>query len=478
LRILSPPSIRFEDESWSSERLARMAAAWRDAIASALASHQGLIAMPMANRPEDVALFFALASLPVPLILLPPDPSSWRALPPFPPHTPIVLGPSRFNLDRPARDAGLDVIALPPGRDEGRLMGVPPPILALPGVVAFTSGSTGVPKPVYRRREGLVMEAEAIARALALHRGDGVVAALPLTGIHGLVNGLLLATVLGSELGLLERFEPRGLMRLFASGDFRYWAGTPFMADLMTRCPLSRPAPAAPPVCKISGGRLSEPVFRGFAERFGVRVRPAYGTTENGIITADMAAPEEIRPEAVGQPVPGIEVRIGDDPLAPLGAGALGRVWFTSPWYMEGYGFPPDLEPRLAHSGWWPTQDTGSLNAGGSLTLAGRLDDGFKTAAGALVNPAEVGAVLMFHPAVVDAVVTPLPAAGGAMIGAVVETGSTRVDAHQLHAFVTPLLPPWSCPHVIVVTDRLPRLTTGKVDRAACLELLRRGEAS
>jgi acyl-coenzyme A synthetase/AMP-(fatty) acid ligase len=145
---------------------------------------------------------------------------------------------------------------------------------------------------------------------------------------------------------------------------------------------------------------------------------------------------------------------------------------------MEGYGFPADLEPRLAHDGWWPSQDTGSLDASGSLTLAGRLDDGFKTAAGALVNPAEVGAVLMFHPAVVDAMVTPLPAAGGAMIGAVVETGSTRVNAHQLHAFVSPLLPPWSRPHVIVVTDRLPRLTTGKIDQAACLELLRRGQAS
>lgn len=86
--------------------------------------------------------------------------------------------------------------------------------------------------------------------------------------------------------------------------------------------------------------------------------------------------------------------------------------------------------------------------------------------------------MLMFHPVVVDALVMPLPASGGAMIGAVVETGSTRVDAHQLHAFVSPLLPPWSRPHVIVVTDKLPRLTTGKIDRAACLELLRREQAS
>jgi F420-dependent oxidoreductase-like protein len=62
---------------------------------------------------------------------------------------------------------------------------------------------------------------------------------------------------------------------------------------------------------------------------------------------------------------PHVKIRIGDDPSAPDPPGRLGRVWFTSSWYMEGYGFPPDLAPREHRHGWWPTHDVGSLDEAG-----------------------------------------------------------------------------------------------------------------
>ncbi len=77
-----------------------------------------------------------------------------------------------------------------------------------------------------------------------------------------------------------------------------------------------------------------------------------YGQTENGFITADTAPDEKIRPDCVGRAAPGIDVRIGDDPLDPFPPGKLGRVWFRSPWYMEGDGFPP--HPRAATAGGSP----------------------------------------------------------------------------------------------------------------------------
>jgi acyl-coenzyme A synthetase/AMP-(fatty) acid ligase len=288
------------------------------------------------------------------------------------------------------------------------------------------------------------------------------------------VNGLLLASVLTSPLRLQERFEHRELLNLFGLGNSRYWATTPFMVDVMSNCTLSGPAPAAPPMCKVSGGRLRGDLFLAFAKRFGVRIRPAYGTTENGIITADMAPAALIRPEAVGQAVPGIELRVGDGPLEPCPPGVTGRVWFTSPWYMEGYGFPPDLEPRRDVHGWWATQDIGRLDEAGYLTLVGRLDDSFKTVSGYLVNPGEIDAALRRHPGVVDTAVTPVPGSTGPQIGVLVETRG-GVEPNDLYTLTVSLLPQWSRPQIIVVTDRLPRLTTGKIDHAACLDMLTRG---
>lgn len=66
---------------------------------------------------------------------------------------------------------------------------------------------------------------------------------------------------------------------------------------------------------------------------------------------------------------------------------------------MEGYGFPPRLEPREGRDGWWPTEDVGVLDQAGCLMLVGRLDDCFKSSSGHLVNPAEVTRVLTSHPA-------------------------------------------------------------------------------
>jgi acyl-CoA synthetase (AMP-forming)/AMP-acid ligase II len=131
----------------------------------------------------------------------------------------------------------------------------------------------------------------------ALPRGLGVVGSLPLASHFGLGHALLLPTVLGGRLGLLARFDHRSLLALFASGDYHYWAGTPLMADLLQRAPLSQRAPFAPAICHVSAGPTSARVAEGFLTRFGAPLRPSYGRTEMGMITAEDAAPARTRRE-------------------------------------------------------------------------------------------------------------------------------------------------------------------------------------
>lgn len=185
----------------------------------------------------------------------------------------------------------------------------------------------------------------------------------------------------------------------------------------------------------------------------------------------DSAPPGEVRADCVGRPAPGIEVRVGDDPLAPRPAGRVGRVWFRSPWYMEGYGFPPRLAPREERAGWWPTADAGCLEATGHLKLAGRLDDCFKSAAGYLVNPGEIVNALLAHPRVTDAAVLALPPPDAPVVGAVVESDGP-LEAADVRVTAARRLPAWLHPRTVAVVPRLPRLPGGKVDRAACRALL------
>lgn len=467
----SPPSIVFKGRSWPSEELAAIAAGWLDFVHSSTPPAAEMTALPLANHVDAIALFFALSTLSRPVVILPPDPRAWQSQPPLPAETPIFLPPSLAALAGKGDVLGLRTFVLPDPRPPGSATPGPAPFLTSPGFVNFTSGSTGLPQPVFIRTRSFVRQTEAIVEACGLSSAHAVVASLPLSTHYGFGQALLLPTLLGSVLGLVERFDHRSMLRLLASGTYAYWAATPLMADALARAPLSGPVPAAPSICHISAGRLSVRVFQAFRDRFGIALRPNYGQTENGFITVNTAPDDQIDPGDVGRPAPGIELRVADDPADPYPAGRLGRVWFRSPWYMEGYGFPPRLAPREQRGGWWPTRDVGSLNAAGSLTLAGRIDDCFKTASGYLVNPGEITNVLMSHPAVSDVVILPLASSAGADIGALVESDGA-VDLDTLHAAVARTLPPWLHPQRLAVTEKLPRLTGGKPDRAACRALM------
>jgi long-chain acyl-CoA synthetase len=58
------------------------------------------------------------------------------------------------------------------------------------------------------------------------------------------------------------------------------------------------------------------------------------------------------------------------------------------------------------------------------------------------------------------------------VIGVVVEGDAVGPD--ELRDAADRLLPAWLQPQVVVVTDRIPRLPGGKVDRRSCLARLER----
>jgi long-chain acyl-CoA synthetase len=446
-----------------------MAAGWCDALGPPLGA-SAPAAMVMSNDPRSVALFFALSSRPAPLILLPPDLRPWRSEPPLPAATRLVLLETERDLEPDARALGVQVITLgEPGRP--RLSSPRPSFMTMPGVVLFTSGSTNRPRPVYRSTSAALAMAHAVTTALGLSRGSGVIATLPLSRAFGLNQGLIAAAVLGGSLALLERFDHNALLHLFASGEYRYWAGTPMMADVLGRCRVAG-SHGAPPVCLI-GGRVPADVGRRFNARFGVPLRWYYGSTETGSVSVDTSAAALVRSDATGRPLPGVGVRIGD-PETPYPAGVPGRVWVSSPRYlMQGYGFPPDLAAPETVNGWWATPDAGSLDESGVLVIAGRLDDCFRTDAGHLVNPGAVSAALERYPGVTDSVVVPIPTAAGLVLGVLVQS-EAPVSPDGLRGHLRRSVPAWSQPHVVETTTALPRLASGRIDRRACIGILER----
>ena len=464
---IMPPAIVFRGRLWPASEIAAIATARWNALGEPFRASSQLTAMVMANHPDAVALFFALSACQAPLILLPPDPLNWRTSPVIPPGTRLVLSPMLRHLEPQSAALGLDVQELP---DSDLL---PParelPFLSCPGFVFFTSGSTGLARPVYRTTRSLVDASTALTDALQFPPDAGVLGVLPLDRSYGMNNGLMAATVLGRPLGLLERFDHTEFLALCATGTYWYWAGTPVMADILSRSQQGGSA-AMPAMCVVAG-RLSVPVCNAFEARFSTPLRQLYGTTETLTITVDTAPSQDVRSEMVVHPLPGVEVMIGDTPQELSSVGTPGRIWVRSRWLMEGYGFPPDLQSGGIVDGWWPTPDLGQVEADGRLALLGRLDDRIRTGAGHVVTPGEVAAALEGYPGVTDVAVVPINTAMGSALGALVEIAEA-IRLLDLRNHLVRSLPAWTRPRALQTVSQLPRLATGRVDRRACIELL------
>jgi long-chain acyl-CoA synthetase len=470
---LGPPAILFEGRLRSADEMGALVASRCAELAPELEHGPPLVALPMANHPEAVALLLALSCFPSPVVLLPADLRGWRSTPPIPPGTALFLPRALAHLGERAEQLGLRPRLLAEPAAPGRARHAP--LMSCPGFVFFTSGSTGSPRPVFRTSAQLIDAGLAPVRAVGFPAEGGFIASLPLDRTFGMHHGLMAAMALRRPVALLAHFGHHAVLDLFVTGDYPYWAGTPMMADALGRCRLGDAAPSphpAPAFCVISG-RLSAPVCEAFRARFGVSLRQLYGTTETGAVTMDAAAAPLVRSLSAGRPLPGVAVRIGDDPRHSLPPGTVGRVWISSPGCSPGYGFPPDLEPLAGSDGWWATPDVGEVDDDGRLVITGRLDDCVRTVTGHLVNTSMVAAVLEDFPGLAEAVVVPVGRVGEPTLGALVEA-ETPLDMDGVRQHLAARLPAASMPRLIERVRALPRLSSGKPDRRACIAWLER----
>jgi long-subunit acyl-CoA synthetase (AMP-forming) len=148
----------------------------------------------------------------------------------------------------------------------------------------------------------------------------------------------------------------------------------------------------------IGAGSGAAPAARSTLEFFasiGVPIHEGFGMTETtGMATANPLG----RPRfgTVGQPLPGVDVRIAED----------GEILLRGANMVSGYLYMPDKSKELwTEDGWLRTGDLGAIDEDGFLTITGRKKDLLITAGGKNVAPAEMENHLQGIPGVGQAVV-------------------------------------------------------------------------
>jgi long-chain acyl-CoA synthetase len=336
-----------------------------------------------------------------------------------------------------------------------------------PALVLYTSGSTGRPK-------GAALSHAAVAFALrswaepvmALHPGDVVLAALPLSHSYGL-NGALLAPLLaGATVRLVERFTAESVADLLARGKVTVFPGVATMfrrlldLDTFVGGPTLRLALSGAAPCPWE-------VAAQWRSRTGVRILRGYGMTELFRPISYLAADGEDRPDAIGRAVPGVELRIVDDAGVALEAGAVGELLIRSPAALDEYLGAPDETAAALGDGWFHTGDLASVTADGWVCITGRKRERILRG-GYSVFPSEVESVLVAHPEVAEAAVVgvPHPELGEEIAAFVALRPAARATADDLVAYCRGRLAAFKYPRSVVLVPALPRSATGKILKA------------
>jgi acyl-CoA synthetase (AMP-forming)/AMP-acid ligase II len=343
-----------------------------------------------------------------------------------------------------------------------------------PAAIAYTSGTTGLPKGAVHSQHNLLLPGAVAHLTRRVPPGTRQAAVLPLTILNLVVLEVLAAWYDGRTLVAIDRVDALGLAEWIRSERVGAFSGVPTIYhDLLTH-PGVRPGDLASLVAPGVGGSDVPPALvELYRERFGRGVAVGYGMTEapTAVAWSDGGVPPA--PGLCGRPEPQVSIEVVDGAGRALPAGAVGEITvgaarggdFAGAWTpMLGYWRRPDATREALRDGRYHTGDLGCFAEDGNLYLRGRQNE-LILRGGANVYPAEVERVLEAHPGVARAAVLGLPDERlGERVVAVVELAADEAPTEgELRAFCGPRLARYKVPERIALVAALPRNAMGKV---------------
>ncbi len=350
----------------------------------------------------------------------------------------------------------------------------------LPAVLLFTSGTSAAPKAAVLEHSQLLAYVFNTVEFGSAGADEASLMSSPPFHIAG-VTALLSATYSGRRLVPLPgvRFSAEEWLEIAQRESITNAFLVPTMLARIVHTMEARPECRVPSLRNLvyGGARMPAPVLeRALALFPETDFVNAYGLTETSSTVA-LLGPDEhrlamysddpvwtARLASVGQPIPGIEVRIVDESGVDVGIDVPGEIQIRGDQVSGEYA---DTDSKTDADGWLQTGDRGWLDVDGYLFCEGRADDTI-IRGGENIGPAEIEDALLTHDAVSSACVVGLPDEewGERIVAAVtLRPGVDEVDVGHLRDWVRDRVGSLKTPEQIDVRDELPQTATGKILR-------------
>ncbi|MBL0172242.1 MAG: AMP-binding protein [Gemmatimonadaceae bacterium] len=338
-------------------------------------------------------------------------------------------------------------------------------------LIAFTSGTTGVPKGcMHFHRDVMAMCRGFAAQVLHIGAGDRCIGTPPIAFTFGLGGLLCFPLAVRGSAVLMERATPEALLDAVAATGATVCFTAPSFYRHMALAITQHPGRFNTTSLRASvsaGEALPDATRTLWRNATGVEMLDGIGATEL-IHIFIAAAGDDVRPGAIGRAVPGYEVAILDDDLRPVPSGVVGRLAVRGP---TGCRYLADTrQTGYVQHGWNLTGDACTMDDDGYVYFKARTDD-LIISSGYNIGAPEVEAALLQHDAVLECAVIGVPDVerGQAVKAFVVlkpgheDAGGALVSTLQEHVKAT--IAPYKYPRLVEFVAALPKTDTGKLQR-------------
>jgi len=328
-------------------------------------------------------------------------------------------------------------------------------------VMQYTSGTTGLPKPIPYRHKGLVNVVP--AAVFGGGAGPSEERAFSTSSVawgHGVWGGVVAPLAFGTTAHVYSGpFNPKVVLK--ALEDFRITSMSTIPTALR-KILTENIKDYHLEVRKITytGEPLDLRTFYRVKETLGVEPHSVYGATETGTVILDYMYPDyKVKPGSLGKPLLGLRVAVIDENGNVLPPGEVGDIAVTLPGLDR----------------WYRIGDSGYMDEEGYFWYKGRSDDVIKTS-GYRVGPEEVELVINEHPAVEESAVIGIPdEVRGNVIKAFVKLKEGYKPSDELRneimMFVKERLAKYAYPREIEFIDEIPKTVDGKIRRKLLREM-------
>lgn len=215
---------------------------------------------------------------------------------------------------------------------------------------------------------------------------------------------------------------------------------------------------------KLGGSHVPLSLRQQLRDNISDNLQAGYGTTETGAI-AFTDPKDSGSGESVGQPLPGINIRVVCPKRKVLGTGERGELAIHCEGMFREYLGKPELTAARLEDGWFYTGDIGYLDKQQRIYLCGRSDDMFVFNS-MNIYPQDIESTILQHPNIVDVAVIPKasPVHGNIPVALLVFKNNVKQRLPDIQKFVQKRAGVRS-PRQYIIVPEIPKTASGKISR-------------